>query len=355
LAHDPRVTSQLIWNLTQPEYAFDAESEERWLVYPVHTVFRHPLITHLLTHQAQRDPLVVTDHHGEPLLAIVSGRDGRQLCQELAQGATWRDASMLSAARATRVFPPHGHFLRALKAEDDVAGQEHQLLCSLENSRDGVVDTYVNRRFSRPLTRWFLRTPITPNQVTLLAGLASIIGALCFLPGGYWGPLLGALLLQFSAVLDCCDGEIARIKFMESPLGDTLDIVCDTVGAIAIFLGMGVAVWKNGAAEHALLLGGILALGGALSFPLVTLAEKTEEAGKKRAGWEDTVIQKVLISLTNRDYSVLIVATALLGHLQWFLWGAAVGAHVFWLVLLWLLYRAGRFELVRNLWESREI
>jgi hypothetical protein len=41
---------------------------------------------------------------------------------------------------------------------------------------------------------------------------------------------------------------------------------------------------------------------------------------------------------------VVILASALTGKLPWFLWGAAIGAHVFWLLLLWLLWRAGRFH-----------
>jgi len=47
------------------------------------------------------------------------------------------------------------------------------------------------------------------------------------------------------------------------------------------------------------------------------------------------------------------LASAIVGQLSWFLWGAAVGAHVFWLLLLWLLFRAGRFELVRKVWERK--
>ncbi len=142
---------------------------------------------------------------------------------------------------------------------------------------------------------------------------------------------------------------------MESPLGDWLDSVCDTVVYIAIFLGMGVAVWRNGAGGHVLALAAILALGGFLAFPLVTLAEKTEEGGNRRGGWEDMLIKKLLASLTTRDFSVLIVASALTGHLGWFLWGAAIGAHVFWLFLAWLLFRAGRLTSVRSVWEGKEI
>ncbi|HKA53021.1 MAG TPA: hypothetical protein VKJ47_05115, partial [Candidatus Binatia bacterium] len=75
----------------------------------------------------------------------------------------------------------------------------------------------------------------------------------------------------------------------------------------------------------------------------------------RRGGWEDVVIKKLLAGLTTRDFSVLIVASALIGQLEWFLWGAAIGAHVFWLSLAWLLFRAGRFAGVRRVWERKEI
>jgi phosphatidylglycerophosphate synthase len=163
---------------------------------------------------------------------------------------------------------------------------------------------------------------------------------------------LGSLLLQFSVVLDCCDGEIARVKYMESPLGDLLDIVCDTVVSIAIFLGIGVAVWHNGASHLALLLAGVLALGGLLAFPFVTLAEKTETAAEACNTWENRTIKKLLSGLTTRDFSVVIVASAVAGQLSLFLWGAAFGAHVFWLCLAWLLHRSGRLKAVHSLWKK---
>jgi len=286
---------------------------------------------------------------------LTAGSFVPRIYAELAQGKSLPETTVLAGSEKTHPGSARSHFVRRLNSTADLARVEQDLLLSLENPRDGRVDTYFNRKLSRPITRWLLRTPLSPNHITLLSGAVGVLGALCFLPGGYWGPLLGALLLQFSVVLDCCDGEVARVKFMESPLGDWLDIVCDTVVHIAVFLGMGVAVWRNGATSHALALAGALAVGGALAFPLVTLAEKTEEAGNRRGGWEDNVIKKLLASLTTRDFSVLIVAGALIGRLEWFLWGAAVGAHVFWLSLAWLLFRAGRFAGVRRVWEGKEI
>lgn len=349
LEGDPRITSRIIWGFIDIPLSDSRKQASSWLVFSLDTLFRRPLVQHLAEVVTPGQSFVIADQEDAPLLLWVTETHALRLYQELAHGKALAKAVSGLSHELVQLPPPPEHFLRRLRAETEVAALEHTLLRSLENSKDGVVDAYLNRKFSRPLTRVFLRTPITPNQITILAGVLSVLGAACFVLGGYFGPLFGALLLQFSAVLDCCDGEVARIKFMESPLGDTLDIVCDTIGAIAIFLGIGAAVWKNGGSEYALTLGGVLALGGALSFPLVTLAEKTEEEGKRRGGWEDALIHKFLLVLTNRDYSILILASALLGQLSWFLWGAAFGSHVFWTSLAWLLFRAERFTHLSSL------
>lgn len=237
-----------------------------------------------------------------------------------------------------------GAFLERLPSPDARADLERAFLLRLENPNDGLMDTLLNRKLSRPLTRVFLRTPLTPNQVTGLSFLVGLLGAGCFLLGSYGWTLVGALLLQASTVLDCVDGEIARVKMLESPFGEWLDITLDTVVHVAIFIGVGVAVWKQVGLAAAPLLGGLLAAGALISFPLVTLAEKTETRGRARGGWEDVWIAKLVGGLASRDYSLLILASVLAGKLDWFLWTAAIGAQVFWLVLLALLWKAGRFR-----------
>ncbi|MGE0679971.1 MAG: CDP-alcohol phosphatidyltransferase family protein [Candidatus Binatia bacterium] len=354
LEGDPRITSRIVWGLTAIPPDDSVEHASSWLVFSLDTLFRQPLVQHLAEIVTPGQSFVVADRESTPLLLWVTETHARRLYQALVQEQSLGKAVVCVHRELIQLSLPPEHFLCRLQTEAAVAALEYALLRSLENSKDGIVDVYLNRKFSRPLTRGFLHTPITPNQITILAGVMSVLGAACFLFGGYFGPLFGALLLQFSGVLDCCDGEVARIKFMESPLGDTLDIVCDTIGAITIFLGIGAAVWKNGGSEFALTLGGVLALGGALSFPLVTLAERTEEEGNRRGGWEDALIHTLVTGLTNRDYSILILASALVGQLSWFLWGAAFGSHVFWVCLAWLLFRAGRFARLRSLWKREK-
>jgi 1L-myo-inositol 1-phosphate cytidylyltransferase / CDP-L-myo-inositol myo-inositolphosphotransferase len=351
LQNDPRITSQLIWRSVFSGQVAQADPHEQCFIVPIDTVFRHPTI-HELSRHSRGKAITVAESTELPLLALIPVAELPLLIAELQQGKTWYDTTPVR--QSSRVQSPAGQslFLQRLTPSTALAATEHSLLLSLENPRDGQVDTYFNRKLSRHITRWLLRTPLTPNQVTLLSCLVGILGALCFFPGGYWGPVLGALLLQFSVVLDCCDGEIARVKFMESPVGDFLDIVCDTVVSIAIFLGIGVAVWTNGASHLALLLAGLLALGGLLAFPFVTLAEKTEIAAEGHDSWENRTIKTLLSSLTTRDFSVVVVASAVAGQLSWFLWGAAFGAHVFWLCLAWLLHRSGRLKAIHSLWKK---
>ena len=345
LQNDSRVTSQLVWVSPNPDDTQTPEPPvtEQSVVFSVTTIFRHPLIQHISREMTVGKASVFTDASGAVAIALVPGQLTSALVQELKQGKQLAETSAVIDGEQYRLPQTRSLHCSRLTRMSQLEEVEETLLLSLENPRDGQVDTYFNRKLSRPLTRRLLRTPLTPNQITALSCVVGLLGALCFFPGGYWGPLLGSVVLQFSVVLDCCDGEVARVKFLESPFGDVLDIVCDTVVTIAIFVGMGVAIWKDGASAHALPLAGMLVLGGCLAFPLVTLAEKTEAIGDRRGGWEDNLIKRLVASLTTRDVSVVIFVGALTGKLLWFLWGAAVGAQVFWLLLFWLLWRAGRF------------
>jgi phosphatidylglycerophosphate synthase len=341
---DARVTSQVVWvrkNFGTPSVRAQTPADQ-CVVFSVTAIFRHPLIKALAHETAAEKIGVFTDISGTFRLAVVPALQIAPLLQELTQGKPLAETSVIQGGERKQI--PSSLFCQPLTSASHVTEVERALLLSLENPRDGRVDTYFNRKLSRPLTRCLVQTPLTPNQITILSCLVGLVGALCFFPGGYWGPVVGALLLQFSVVLDCCDGEVARIKFLESAFGDVLDIVCDTVVTVAIFIGVGVAVWNDGASSHALSLAGLLALGGCLAFPLVTLAEKTETVGDRRGGWEDQLMKRLVASLTTRDVSVVIFASALTGKLPWFLWGAAIGAQAFWLLLFWLLWRAGRFH-----------
>ena len=340
--HDKRLTARIVWLTPQTTRSHDLPSGEgRCIVFSCDTLFR-PALVHEMSQKAQdfNDSWLVRGGTNNATLRVVSFAALRMLVAGWAQKGSIPE----DEADQLEVVSADQHFLHRLTQQDVLGEVEKAFLLTLENPRDGLVDTYLNRKFSRLLTRLFLRTPLTPNQITILSFLTGLFGASCFLLGSYGGSVVGAFLLQFSTVLDCVDGEVARVKMLESPFGEWLDITLDTVVHIAIFLGVGVAVWKQDAIAAAPLLGGLLAAAACISFPLITLAEKTEERGRIRGGWEDILLEKMVAGLTSRDYSLLVLWCALVGKLAWFLWAAAIGAQVFWVALTTLLWKAGRFR-----------
>ena len=125
----------------------------------------------------------------------------------------------------------------------DVQTAEKKLFNSLKGEFEGFVDRYFNRKVSRWFTRLFLAMGLSPNSITVLAGLVGLLAALGFGMGTYSAGIVAALLFQLAAVIDCCDGEVARLTFTESPLGAWLDIVLDNIVHMAIFTGIAVGLY----------------------------------------------------------------------------------------------------------------
>jgi len=211
------------------------------------------------------------------------------------------------------------------------ASAERELIATLDNPRDGFFDRVLNRRLSRPLSRTLLPFAVTPNQITIGGLVLALAGAVCLGLPGVAGPVLGALLLQLSAVLDCVDGEIARAKVLESEWGEWLDITSDTLIHVATFLGIAVHAWPELGRTTAWALGALFTVGGLVSGVVVTRAERTEDLWKGRAGWRARLLALLLATLTTRDLSVLVLVAAAANLLTPLLVGAAIGAQVFWM------------------------
>ncbi len=209
--------------------------------------------------------------------------------------------------------------------------------------QDGLVDRYFNRKLSSHLTRWLMKTPATPNQITILSFLVGLLSAFFFWRGGYANGLIGSVVFQASAVLDCCDGEIARLKSLQSRLGQWLDLVCDNIVHVAIFLAIAWSFYASHSHAGYLALGGLASLGSALSLRFVLLSSRSKGGGTRDQG-----LRKAADRLTNRDFSVILFLFALLGRLDWFLWLAALGSNLFWMVVWWLYRREARLSPLKS-------
>jgi len=218
---------------------------------------------------------------------------------------------------------------------------ERALLLGLENPRDGRLDRLLHRRLSRPLTRLLLRTPLSPNAVTLLGIAIGVVGGLALGAATPSGVAAGVACLIASGVLDCSDGELARLRFAESRLGHWLDMAGDTVVHLAVLGGLALRLLHGPGLPGWPVLT-LLGLGILASFAVISWSEHAESRRRRAGGWENRVLDGVLAPLSTRDWYLFVVPFALAGRLDWLVLGAAVGAHVFWVTALVLLGRTLR-------------
>ncbi|MBE9593671.1 MAG: CDP-alcohol phosphatidyltransferase family protein, partial [Proteobacteria bacterium] len=115
---------------------------------------------------------------------------------------------------------------------------ENKLLATLKKTSDGPISRYLNRPISTRITRYLLRTDITPNHVSFFSFILAMLGAFLFFSGGYINLVIGGILAQLASIIDGCDGEIARLKFQVTEFGGWFDAVLDRYADAFLLFGL---------------------------------------------------------------------------------------------------------------------
>lgn len=82
-------------------------------------------------------------------------------------------------------------------------------------------------------------TPITPNQVSYLVAIIVAIGCWITAQASIASAAIGSTIVLAASYLDCCDGEIARVKLTSSKYGAWIDTVIDELSSIAYIAALG--------------------------------------------------------------------------------------------------------------------
>jgi CDP-L-myo-inositol myo-inositolphosphotransferase len=122
------------------------------------------------------------------------------------------------------------------------ARAERALFRSLRKAQDGWTSRWLNRYISLAISRWLVKTPLYPNQVSIAILLIGLAGAALATRGDYWSLVAGAFLFQMQSVLDGCDGEMSRVTYRGSLLGEWLDTVGDDLTNYGFFAGAGIGL-----------------------------------------------------------------------------------------------------------------
>lgn len=108
-----------------------------------------------------------------------------------------------------------------------------------------ILDLILYRPLALVFVRLVHKTPITPNQVTLMSFFAGLASAFSFSQGTIAGTAWGGVWYAVANTLDCSDGQLARLQGSGTPLGRLVDGVVDWAISIAIFAGLGIGLQRS--------------------------------------------------------------------------------------------------------------
>ena len=209
------------------------------------------------------------------------------LFEALEKGSAYDGTSLsagikiLAKKKKARIFDIKGNYWIDVDDEKAFRKAENILLANLKKTSDGPVSRHLNRPISTRISKYLLKKPITPNQISFFSFTLSLIGAILFFLGGYANLLIGGVLAQVSSIVDGCDGEIARLKFQTSEFGGWFDAVLDRYADAFLLFGLTYYAYFLGENLLYLFIGFLAIIG---SFVNSYTADKYDGLMKKKLG-----------------------------------------------------------------------
>jgi len=201
-------------------------------------------------------------------------------------------------------------------------------------------------------------TPITPNQVTFLSAViaAGACAMFALLPGHAW-LIAAAAVFELSFVLDCADGQLARLRKVASPVGHLLDFLMDELKAMLLFGCVAVRLWRDQGDDWMLVigLGGLFCLSAGIALtsfmrrPEYGAPPPTEDGQPAQVGRRRGPVGMVLNTLewgarVVVHYPQYVWLCALVDRIDVYFWAyAAVNALYLAKSLASILLKLGRF------------
>jgi|ADurb_H2B_02_Slu_FD_contig_81_751401_length_7759_multi_3_in_0_out_0_9 Phosphatidylglycerophosphate synthase len=100
-------------------------------------------------------------------------------------------------------------------------------------------DLFLFRPLAFLLVKAIYRTSLTPNQLSVFSMVLGVAAGILLGTGGPAAAVVVVVLLFLSVVVDCADGQLARLKKNGTHMGRVVDGAIDYVVGAAMYLGLG--------------------------------------------------------------------------------------------------------------------
>ena len=106
------------------------------------------------------------------------------------------------------------------------------------------VNRYFHNSIAAQIVNILKNTWVTPDQVTYISIFIGLISAYIFSLGTPWSFFLAGIVLELVLILDCVDGQLARVKKCASDLGRLLDGIAGYIIYLAVLGGIMIGLDK---------------------------------------------------------------------------------------------------------------
>lgn len=123
----------------------------------------------------------------------------------------------------------------------------YRIYLATRKKNDQLWNQWVMRPLAGYVVALFARTPVTPNQLTLLSLVVFVVGSVVVaLVPERTGALAGVAVLELSYLFDCADGMLARHRKTASKEGHLFDFFTDESKALLLVIALALRGFLHG-------------------------------------------------------------------------------------------------------------
>lgn len=201
--------------------------------------------------------------------------------------------------------------------DDQAFGKAERYLMNLLKGKihDGPISRLLNRPVSIRCSKILVNFNFTPNQISIFSFLLSLFAAAFFAMGEYRYLVFGGIMAQLASIIDGCDGEVARLKYLSSNYGGWFDAVLDRYADAFLLFGLTWHVYSTNLSSLVFVIGFMAMIG---SFMVSYTADKHDNLMKNkihnglRIGRDINVFLLFLAAISNQPYLGLMVIAVLM-------------------------------------------
>lgn len=223
-----------------------------------------------------------------------------------------------------------------------------EIFAASMKSSEGWVIRNIDRPISTRIAAWLVRSwDISPNWVSWSCFALALVMSAVLAHGGAPWLAAGGALLQAVMVIDCVDGDIARVTYSYSRFGAALDTALDMISNLAFVLALMIGLVRTYGWEE-LAIAGAMAVVAAVCIALMTLLVRLGPGGGSfdvlrpalalRLARHPRLQASVLAieRLFKRDFYTLFFAVlCVAGAARLLPWFGLAGVCIWFLAILW--------------------